>query len=492
VARPESAVVRAECALHTAVRKAHAMRSPMLPSLGHLARQAGVSRSTLLKAMRRLEQAGQVINVPGRGYSAAGHAPTPAPPSSPVKQVTQPEPVANGGPLYPRWRSLVRALKRDMLEGRFPAGSVLPSVKELRQSYGCGALPLARALGSLCQEGRLRRRGRRYEVRGAMPKQPSAKLVVVAFAEHVDLLCSIAPYAPEVWRALERECHRRRLILTVRDFGAVARNPWEDGPAAIGFVMLNVKPEEFMMTRALRAALSTHAPVALLDERGCGSALVRDYASPLLRCFALASTRGCGRRVGEYLVGHGHRGAVFFAPSDSPATRMRWAGVREPFERIGLDNAVTFCATGLPPPNLLGRNQDYVALRERIGSATKEFAEKRGAHYRSVDWLVRVFCRQYGEATVGGAHARDCFARALASQPATAWVGYNDLVASMALDYLESAGVQLPRELSLIGFDDTRSSLNATTSTLSTSTTSFASIRCMPGRMNRQNWATAQ
>jgi len=38
---------------------------------------------------------------------------------------------------------------------------------------------------------------------------------------------------------------------------------------------------------------------------------------------------------------------------------------------------------------------------------------------------------------------------------ATAWVAHNDTIALLALDYLQEHHVQLPQELSLIGFDDT-------------------------------------
>jgi DNA-binding LacI/PurR family transcriptional regulator len=52
-------------------------------------------------------------------------------------------------------------------------------------------------------------------------------------------------------------------------------------------------------------------------------------------------------------------------------------------------------------------------------------------------------------------HYHGYFERILHTHPATAWVAFNDDLALIALDYLREAGVRLPRDLSLVGFDDT-------------------------------------
>ena len=47
------------------------------------------------------------------------------------------------------------------------------------------------------------------------------------------------------------------------------------------------------------------------------------------------------------------------------------------------------------------------------------------------------------------------FEQALADPTITAWVAYNDLLAFVALNYLENKGIRVPADISVIGFDDT-------------------------------------
>jgi len=124
----------------------------------------------------------------------------------------------------------------------------------------------------------------------------------------------------------------------------------EDTPTA-GYV-ISTAGHTPLCARAIRGALSTGLPVALLDETTVGGVLIRKYMSPLLRRFTLGSSQLCGRIAGEYLLAQGHRSVVFISPNDSKAARARWTGLCYPFRQVGLDDAVAYCELGLPLPGL--------------------------------------------------------------------------------------------------------------------------------------------
>ncbi len=443
----------AEQRLREMVHDACTRGNSPLPSLSRLAGRLGVARATVRKAIQRLQREGLIVSSLHRGYTATGAQSSPSPPRPPAAPHTPPRP--HYSPV-PRWRTVACALKRDILEGRFPAGSQLPSAKELRARYGCGHPSLQEAIRSLCEEDRLRRHSRHYKVSGATPATPSATLVFASLGTNPSRFSTLTPHSPELWRHLETECHRRRLSLAVRRFEDVAADPWVKGSTVLGYIVSTL-PSGIPALRepAIRAALSTHLPVVLLDESGDGAQLVRTHASPLLRCFALATAGECGRMVGDYLVARGHRRVAFIAPQDATMERRRWAGVCRPFEQIGQGGAVSFRAIGAPTSHTIVDDPAVLAFRDRVADAARDFARSKRSMPVVLTELFPPRFATFAASIVARGRIHPACTELLRTESATAWVAFNDEIALLLLGELGRAGVRAPHDLSLVGFDDT-------------------------------------
>ena len=254
--RLKPAVLRAESGLHAIIRDARANGATLLPSLNILAARLQVSRVTVLKAMRRMQQTGLVVGLPGRGYMITGDP-------SLASSVQAPLPCLQPPSAYPRWRQLRDALSRDILEGRFPPGNVLPTTKELRVRYGCGYSSLLHGIRSLLTEGRLTQHGRGYAVQEVATPKPSAVLGLVSYTHYPARLATIRPHGGSLWRTMEYECTRRRLSMVGRDVGAVVAKPWPERGTMVGCVMAHLGMGREGPAQALCTILSSHLPVAL-------------------------------------------------------------------------------------------------------------------------------------------------------------------------------------------------------------------------------------
>jgi DNA-binding FadR family transcriptional regulator len=446
MAKSESTGMRVERELREIIHEAHAAAAPILPSLSQLIQRLGASRATVLKVLHRLRDAGFIVNMPRRGYVITDLLPSPSPP-----RLAPTDPDRAPHPCRFRWQEVVQALERDVFHGRFSAGSGLPSAKELRARYGCGHPALRRALVALRNDGLLVRHGRGYRVRSIVAPQSAATIGLVAFTGHVDHLCKIGPHAAELWRTVEQECGRRHLQVEACSYEKMIADPALQSATPVGYLFSSLSNNEAWAAEALRATLSARLPVALLNEGRCGDVLYRTCASPLLRSFAVGTSQGAGRRVGEYLLARGHRRVLFLVAHDRDQERKRWAGVCRAYERAGLEDAVVFRVAEFGRVNVA--DPAVAALHAGVGDAVGTYARRVGIRHDDAD--ARRFAHQQAVKLQARARLQSCFDPLFDSHIATAWVAFNDELALQALDYLEPRGVDLPRRMSLIGFDDT-------------------------------------
>jgi DNA-binding GntR family transcriptional regulator len=106
----------------------------LLPSESELARDAGITRYSIRKALLRLQNEGLIEPVAGRGWAV-------------VDQST------GGSGLLPRYRRIAGELRNAMEAGQLVPGSVLPSEANLVAAYGVSRATVRRALASLEADG---------------------------------------------------------------------------------------------------------------------------------------------------------------------------------------------------------------------------------------------------------------------------------------------------------------------------------------------------
>ena len=204
------------------------------------------------------------------------------------------------------------------------------------------------------------------------------------------------PFFPQIVRAVEDEAHRR-------GYGVVLCNAADDPERELAYldVLLERRVDGLIVasartTRRHAARLaSVPMPVVLVNAEGPAGSLPR---------IAVAHRRGA-RLAAEHLLALGHRrlGHITAPTSLAGAARLRLAGVIDALRSAGLD------------------------ATELAVSAGDELVE-------------------------GGARAME---ELLATRPdVTGIVCYNDLTAVGALRSARAAGLRVPEDVSIVGFDD--------------------------------------
>ncbi len=156
----------------------------------------------------------------------------------------------------------------------------------------------------------------------------------------------------------------------------------------------------------------------------------------------------------------GHTRIGFFSPFHKAAwSQYRLEGVTEMYGKAGFPAAVTpFVLKSYAYQwefiHHLDKNEDirsFFAQYERGEKFRSKFSGKFGTiRYSISKYLTEQNCAN-GEIY---RKMSPLFAKALADKEITAWIFANDFAATLALDFLKTAGIRIPCDLSVIGFDN--------------------------------------
>jgi len=452
--RPRPAEDRAVAAVRGWIARDASLR---LPGIREMAARAHVSPVTMWKAVRTLSREGLLQTVPERRVLVArpdtrGPEPAGAPRLPP--------------PACPRWQELRDEIARDLLALRFSTAAALPSAKELCASYGVGRLTLGRALRALVVERRLEREGHGFRPRLSRARSREATIVFLAEQPGGDVLTDLAPRSLDLWRALEERCHARGLRFWAQPAGehlAVARRGTAGPPEVIGYVVRNLDLAPEVAERLLSRLATLGRPVALVDEVGVPSEREWACRNSRFRTFAIAHSDRAGRDVGERLRDLGHRRVAVFSPFGRAAwSRNRLRGVTDALRDARPGGALELVSDHFPDDDALrdaiARAPGHRLLLGRTDRFRRVLDPGRPAAPNTSlpDPTFQTFV---ADAVTG--RLRPLFERALAEGRATAWVGVNDTVALAALRFLREAGLRAPRDVSVVGFDNTDDALRS-------------------------------
>jgi DNA-binding LacI/PurR family transcriptional regulator len=202
------------------------------------------------------------------------------------------------------------------------------------------------------------------------------------------------PFFPQIVRAVEDEAH-------ARGYGVILCNAADDSERELAYLELLLERRVDGLIVASARTTRRHAerlaavpmPIVLVNSDAPGSALAG----------ITTAHRHGARMATEHLLGLGHRRIAHISAPSAQAARLRHAGVTDALRAAGLD----------PASLLLAEGDEHVA---------------------------------------GGARAAQLL---LAERPQpTAIVCYNDLTAVGALRAVRRAGLRVPEDVSLTGFDD--------------------------------------
>jgi DNA-binding LacI/PurR family transcriptional regulator len=147
--------------------------------------------------------------------------------------------------------------------------------------------------------------------------------------------------------------------------------------------------------------------------------------------------------------------AYFSAAAPARLHDLRLRGLRDAYRQFGLEDSVTVFVpkVSLTDEETMSNSGAFLCMRNGFRSAAQCLGPCVSGQrvLDEVDSLAWDFARHKRQAVELASECKE----ALADRGITAWVGYNDEIALLALDFLQSHRVPVPRHISVVGFDDT-------------------------------------
>jgi DNA-binding LacI/PurR family transcriptional regulator/DNA-binding transcriptional regulator YhcF (GntR family) len=455
--RSRPAQSAADALLHKLVAQQRGGTNARLPVVRDLAAMAGVSYVTMWKAVRELRDAGAIRTNHRTGITVTGVSPAVGSPAA--------RPVAPRAPSF-TWERVCHRIQQDVLNGVYPPGTDLRPRKELMRTYGVCRDTLHKALQKLVDEDFLVPYRRGYRVPRPVAGTQRGTVVLVAQGLADGRPTVTTNRSQDCLRALEGECARcgARLsictpasvsggALTESELGPALRSRYANTTDVLGFVVWPIGFFSAAGTALLvRELLAVGRPVAVLDETG-QTPLPR-IAGSRYQVFQSAGTASPGSDVGRHLLRLGHRRVAYISPVHAEAwSRARLAGLTRAFDTAGFEGAVqgyTVDRSWYPRGGI-----DLEPHMRRVAEGAGEVPDAEGARFvravRSCGDDIRMAIRR--EAM----HERlsVLLEQALAQRAATAWVAASDEFALDCIEFLAGHGLEVPGDISVVGFDDT-------------------------------------
>jgi DNA-binding transcriptional regulator YhcF (GntR family) len=459
-------IVVARTCLAKAVERAHLSASGRMPPLRLLASEAGVSLSTMFRAAHELRDDGHLLVVGRGGMVVCGGERTATSIHDPAPRFAQPIRTS------PTAAELVRRrLSEELFDGSIRPGGQLPACKELSQRYGVSAATMRKALGALVDEGRLVRSGKQYALK-VVPTAPNRTVLLVAPTDWVDTLPYTVPGGPPFWVALEHACRSLSIRLSVYGYFVAVpaaykgqyRTAFEAhlktlGRSLLGCIVLGQGARGAYVHPILQTALQCSLPTLLIDQSGHGlpSRISQLPRAGYLRWVDVAGGERSGREMANALMSLGHRNVALFSfPNSLEWSRARSEGFTRAFDDAGFGDRLHEYV--LPP----GGDSVEEALTQptrssvlaALNAAAGTITALGPSWYRADEGLAGRMMSSVNRRALA-LSLEPLFTQAQARPECTAWVGLNDAVALIALQFLSSKRVAVPQRISVAGFDNT-------------------------------------
>jgi DNA-binding LacI/PurR family transcriptional regulator len=225
----------------------------------------------------------------------------------------------------------------------------------------------------------------------------------------------------------------------------------------IAYIVANLEVDP---AEVLKELVAYDKPIAVLDVVGGWKIPESLKRHQSIKFFTATAAMQPAKHIARYLLSLGHTKIAYFSPFHRAAwSQCRLEGITDIFGKAGFTGAVS--------PFVLHAYAyqwefiHQVDKKEDIRSffAQYEQGEKNRSKFTGKFGNIRYSISKYltEQNCANGEIYRKMlplFTRALADPGITAWVCANDFSATLALDFLKSAGKTIPRDLSVIGFDN--------------------------------------
>lgn len=452
-----------------------------LPPIRVLARQAQVSAAAMCEALGMLKGENLISIIKNRGAYLG------QPPSDGRGGYQAASPGESQ-----RWQRLKIQIEKDIFNGHFAPGEAMPSLRDLQKTYAVSYKTLRKAMEGIAAEGVVVPHKKTYLVPNL--RRAHGTLVFICAPEAVStIICGGYPVT-EFLSTLRREGGKSMINIAVVHYDPERRKAvfgnqlatYREKHSVVGYILWAPllperkldqalqtlgeakRPDMFPMNGHLRKAEAKPAgldkPVAVVDttwDMAVTNALHHqaDLAGWAFRNFTVAGILA-GRQVGQYLLRLGHRKAAFLSYCHKELwSQYRFRGLLQSFQGAGFGDGVRKFVIeevddrihALPGP------EDQEEFRKQ-SDAFLAAAEAAGGGYYAEYALEQMSgsVRNYLHQLKIAARAEPILAAALQEPGLTACVGANDRMALLARDHFAKKGMRIPRDMSVVGFDDSK------------------------------------
>ena len=425
-----------------------------MPPIRTLARQAGVSFVTMWKAVRTVKESGGI------------KMPQPAQTQN-ISSETAPSPQ----PFNLLWRKVHLRLKKDILSGRFVHSDFLPSYKELQYQYSVSFRTLKKVINELSNEGLIKPGRKGYIVPAFTMSDSNAKIVALGCGWEDGKIW--ADYQDRnYFRILESECMLNKISLDnvvyfrqnnhLRFIHSAARQPYslvKDTILGIIYIIANLEVDPCDVLKELEVVKK---PIAVLDVVGYFNNHALPPGNRFVRLFTTTASLSPAKLAAQYLLRLGHKHIAFISPFHKAEwSKLRYAVCSAIYNDAGYPSGVT--------PFVLDRfayQWDYIKKpgnREDLQTLISQYAQwKKHAHaeffkkFGNISYSISKYLTEWNCAS-GEIYQKmvPLFQKALRDTSITGWLMANDFAATLALDYLKEQNIRVPRDLSIMAFDNT-------------------------------------
>ncbi len=419
-----------------------------LPSVKQMAAECGVAYATMWKGVRAEARAGRLRCRPGRG----------------IEVVAEPQPVRNR-PLpaaadRPRWRHVLKALRSDITHAAFAPGEVLPTLGVLQARYGVCYATMRMAMERAAESGDVHYERRRWVVPVVRAPDDFYTVYIAARGDPGQPHVPMGAMAKVVYEHIAGGCMRRGIVPRMIPFHYIDRrlvtyrrtNAFPQvHHSVLGVVVLasglgSLDTPEYTS----RLCAAGHS-VALVDDLRTVAALESLPGRGRVQWCVPSGDHEAGRQVGRALVSLGHRYVAWVSPFDGVAwSQQRLAGLRSVVEQEG--GGKVEAAVAVMPAPVPG---EWQSVRELVEGAQAAGGLLAPAVRQTL--LHRDMAGRFGGLR-SEQRRREVLLplvdRVVQRRGVTAMVAASDAVAMVCMERLAQRGVQVPRGLSVVSFDD--------------------------------------
>ncbi|MBD3320417.1 MAG: GntR family transcriptional regulator [Chitinivibrionales bacterium] len=432
-------------------------REYSLPGVRALAQMAGVSHVTAWKALDRVRKDRGIAGGNGLKFTFAKHRNETAP-SDEILLQSQPADVR-----------VAAAIKRDIINGVYAPGAEMPSYKELGARYGASFLTLRKACMRLAKQNILRLYNRRYAVVDAGSTFSYGKIVFLGYCDAKGNIYR-GVLSEELLRTLEAECTKAGLHLLIFGYREIdnrlvyfdsrsgKQTPLPGDESIIGYLCVNLpNPSGNAIDTLCRQLCLKKKHVAVYNETPGWVPTTTIAARSRNRFFTVSISTNAGGQVGRFLQMRGQKKPAYITTFKSTLwSQKRYQDLCGTYTETSPSICIPLYSNDAPDGKKLLKHRagpvfDNDVLAKSVGRLENYFSS-------SIDPLIHTYAsgllRRVLYSTQLYISLKPRLEEALSDRSITAWVCANDFAAVIARYFLQEKGVDVPRRLWIVGFND--------------------------------------